>query len=93
MSGVDIMELDAEAIVAVCYSSIVDDVVELGVSRHEVRDKINQRLGEIVFQYNARKHRESPETVAKPEAEAFRLTPEMASMINLQSPVKIQPKE
>ena len=90
MNKVNVNELDCEEVLALFYSCLVDDVVEMGVSRREVRDKIDQKLADVAFQVNIKRHNESPETVAKPEPKPFTVTPEMQQFIFSNAPTQMK---
>jgi hypothetical protein len=102
MNDVDYMALDTQEVMSLFYSIIIDDAVSTGASRHEVRQAVDQKLEEIVFQEQSRAYRAAkaeadaagkPVYVAKPEPAPFVLTPEMQASFGLtptQSPAKPQ---
>ncbi len=59
-NGVDWQELDATDVVDICYSFIIDDIMNMEVSRVEARETIDKRLEDAELRYKVA-HGEKPE--------------------------------
>jgi len=96
MAGLDWTVMEAEDLMNVFYSALIDDPVSMGVARQEVRQEVDKKLAEALLIYQAQKlayykQREEagqPLDVAKPEPAPFVLTPQMQAAFGLKPRAK-----
>jgi hypothetical protein len=74
------MVIDFEDTIDLFYHAIINDAINMEHSRQEIRQEIDKRLDDIVFRHSMRQTVIDP-NAPKPQAEPFKLTPEMQAMI------------
>ena len=93
MNDVDYMALEADDLINVLYTCIIDDLTSANASRQDVREEVNKKLAEVKMIYDNKvfqnKRREA-ESAGKPltpgdlpEAEPFVLTPQMQQTLGI----------
>jgi hypothetical protein len=80
LNGVSLMVIDFEETIDLFYHAIINDAVHMEVSRREVRTEVDKRLDDVVFRHSLRVTASAPDA-PKPQAEPFKLTPDMQALI------------